>query len=401
MNKFTDLRGTLFFPIKENNFNFIQSTVSINKKDVFRGIHINNFNKLVTCVKGRILDIIINMETGKANYYELDPNTNFFQVLVPSNYGHCFLSLEDDSILIYHFDGIFTNENTKHIHYLDPYIECKLPIKFPIMSDNDKIKNFIKPIDYIVFGHKGFLGGIIVNHLKKLNKNYIVSNLRLQNITLIEELLDLYSPKYVINCAGITGIPNIEWCDSHKEETVENNITYQLIMCKICMKRDIHLTILGSGAIFKNDKFYSELDTCNFIPNYYSKCRMILENLIKDYSKVLYLRINYPISSTDNPKNLLTKLKSYSSIKSVSLSISNMDSLTPLLFKMIENNEVGICNFVNKGEISLVNLTKQVYKDSKFEVDYILDNKKSFAKLIPTKLLKYGVEDIKESLKIL
>ena len=57
-NSFTDKRGYLMFPIKDN-FNFKQCTISHNKKNVFRGIHINNFDKLVTCIQGKIMDIIL------------------------------------------------------------------------------------------------------------------------------------------------------------------------------------------------------------------------------------------------------------------------------------------------------------------------------------------------------
>ena len=132
---FSDNRGKLFFPIKDNNnFHFKQNTISCNNKFVFRGIHINPFEKLVTCIKGKILDIIINLDENSNDYlipqyFSLDPNTDLFQILIPKNYGHAFLSLEEDSILVYHFSDNFTDENTKHIHYLDPYINICLPIE--------------------------------------------------------------------------------------------------------------------------------------------------------------------------------------------------------------------------------------------------------------------------------
>ena len=54
MNKtYLDNRGKLFFPVKNKEFK--QCTVSVNKQFVFRGIHINNFAKLVTCIQGKIL----------------------------------------------------------------------------------------------------------------------------------------------------------------------------------------------------------------------------------------------------------------------------------------------------------------------------------------------------------
>ena len=67
MNRtYLDNRGKLFFPVKNSNIDtnvtFKQCTVSVNKQFVFRGIHINNFAKLVTCIQGKILDIIINFD---------------------------------------------------------------------------------------------------------------------------------------------------------------------------------------------------------------------------------------------------------------------------------------------------------------------------------------------------
>ena len=146
--KYTDNRGTLFFPINKHNdklngFNqHIECTVSINNKDVFRGIHINSFNKLITCIKGKILDILINFDKDADDYcipkyYILDPKTEVFQVFCPKNYGHAFLSLEQDSILIYHFDGHFSDIDTKHVHWKDPRVNLKLPIQEPILSEKD------------------------------------------------------------------------------------------------------------------------------------------------------------------------------------------------------------------------------------------------------------------------
>lgn len=130
---FKDNRGILLFPIKNLNFSFKECTVSINKKDVFRGVHVNNFEKLVTCIQGKIIDIVVNIETEEVTYYNLSPGD---QVLIPKNYGHAFLSLEEDSILLYHFNGVF--DTTKFYHYSKFKIELKENI---IISEQDNIKN--------------------------------------------------------------------------------------------------------------------------------------------------------------------------------------------------------------------------------------------------------------------
>lgn len=392
--KFEDMRGRLLFPIKNANVNYKECTISTNMKNVFRGIHINNFDKLVTCINGKILDIIINFNENeedylKPQYFILDPNTDTFEILVKKNYGHAFLSLEDNSIVVYHLDGIFIDSETKHIHYMDPFININLPSNNIILSDKDDIKNFVKEIDYIVFGSTGFLGSNIIKYLTVENKNFIICKLRLQQIDEIIKFLNIYKPKYVINCAGLTGTPNIFWCNDNKIETIENNITYQLTLAKICNDMKIHLTIFGSGGIFKNDKMYKESDEGNFTNNFYSESRIYLENIIKNYNNVLYLRINYPIGNEKSDKNLLTKLLSYKNIDSVVLSITYIDNLFPILFKMIENNETGVCNFTNPGTINLIDIIRL----------YNMDRSSSLLEC--DKLLKYNPLTIDQSVVVL
>jgi dTDP-4-dehydrorhamnose reductase len=275
------------------------------------------------------------------------------------------------------------------------------------------ILNFIKPIDYIVFGSKGFLGSSIVKTLEEQNKCFITSDIRLNETEKIKHLLTVYSPKYIINCAGITGTPNIFWCDEHKTETIENNITYQLSMAAICKEYEIHLTIFGSGGIFNNDsKVYLETDIGNNSTNYYGECRILLETLVKHYDNVLYLRINYPISSKPSNKNLLTKLLSYKSIDFVKLSLTYIDNLFPILFKMIEQNESGICNFTNPGQINLLDIINIYNETTNSQINPVINplinttnhldletNKRSFASLHSDKLTKYEPLDIKSAIK--
>jgi len=407
---FSDNRGTLMFPIK-NNINFIQCTVSCNKKNVFRGIHINDFDKLITCVQGKILDIVIDFDETSTDYlipkyFILDPNTDNFQLLIPKNKGHAFLSLEENSILIYHLSGVFNELTTKHIHYLDPTINITLPIKDNdiIISNKDNIKNFIKPIDYIVFGANGFLGSHVVDILKKENKHFISSEIRLNELNKIRGLIDLYSPSYIINCAGISGTPNIFWCDTHRIETIENNITYQLTLADICKEKNIHLTIFGSAGIFNNDRVYTEDDEGNFFNNFYGKSRIYLENIVKNYKNVLYLRINYPIADTYSSKNLLTKLINFTEIHSCELSITYINNLFPILLQMIENNEIGICNFTNPGQINPIDILKkyEIIKLVNLNKTYVFnknDINRSFARLECNKLIKYNPLSINKSIE--
>lgn len=405
--KFNDIRGTLMFPFKNNDIisDIHQCTVSHNKKNVFRGFHCNNFDKLVTCIKGKVLDIIINLDENHeeyliAKYYELDSMSDNNQVLVPRNYAHGFLSLENDTILLYHFNGSFDQATTRTIHYLDPYINIKLPTNNIVISEKDNNAGFIKPVDYILLGSTGYIGSNIYNTLIKQNKNVITIADRLCDIVTIKNKLLLYKPKYVINAAGLTGVPNISWCETNKIPTIETNITYQLTLTKICNDLKIHLTIIGSGGIFKGDGIKSEQDSGNFIDTFYSECRIYLENLIKYYPNCLYLRVNYPLSSDNNFKNLIVKLSKWNKIVDSSLSVTCLDSLIPLLSKIVESNEVGILNFVNPGIINLVDIKRKYNKinniTDKFE---IIENSDKSIPILDTSLIeKYNPENINTSL---
>ena len=121
---FCDKRGKLFFPVKNNNFPVKETLVSVNHKDVFRGIHLEQFSKLVSCIQGKILDIIINFNPGDVDYlvpkyYTLDSTTDTNQIVVPANHGHAFLALEENSIVLYHYSDVYDVNKTQSYHYIE------------------------------------------------------------------------------------------------------------------------------------------------------------------------------------------------------------------------------------------------------------------------------------------
>lgn len=406
-DSFEDKRGQLLFPVKTPTDlgTICQCTVSKNKRNVFRGMHSNTFDKLVTCIQGRILDIIYNLDPEADDYlqpyyYTLDPATEQFKIKVPKNYAHGFLSLEEDSIVLYHFNGYFSADSTRHIHYKDPYVGIELPIQEPILSEKDTQPNFVHPIDYVILGSTGYLGGHITNILHQQGKHPIPISNRLSDTTGIRQQLELYKPKYLINAAGLTGTPNIDWCDEHKTETIETNVIYPLTLCHMCRELGIHLTLFGSGGIFSGEAMRSEEQRGDYDGKFYSEARIYLENMARHYPNMLYLRINYPLSSCTNPKNLLQKIARFTRVSNVSLSITCVDSLFPRLSEMIENRLVGVLNFVNPGSISLIDI-KQLYNQYHGITDgYDIcePDSRSCPLLDTSRISNYKVESIRDAI---
>ena len=112
---FEDERGS-FTPIDCNLLDreWNQFNISTNdKKYTFRGLHYQDNPRQTKCIKvikGKILDIWVDLDTNEVHNFRLD-NTEF--LFIPDNYAHGFLTLEDDTIVTYLVSGEY-NPTSEH-----------------------------------------------------------------------------------------------------------------------------------------------------------------------------------------------------------------------------------------------------------------------------------------------
>jgi dTDP-4-dehydrorhamnose 3,5-epimerase len=92
---------------------------SISSKGVLRGMHFqvppHAHQKLVYCIRGRVLDVVLDLRKDKSTYgkfasFELSEKVHNI-VYIPVGFAHGFLSLEDDSCLIYKTDHVYEPES--------------------------------------------------------------------------------------------------------------------------------------------------------------------------------------------------------------------------------------------------------------------------------------------------
>lgn len=81
---------------------------SISKKNVVRGMHFqippNDHSKIVYCPYGRVNDVLLDLRAGDGygRYASVELSSdNNFSLYIPSGIAHGFLSLSDDSIVMY------------------------------------------------------------------------------------------------------------------------------------------------------------------------------------------------------------------------------------------------------------------------------------------------------------
>lgn len=214
---------------------------------------------------------------------------------------------------------------------------------------------------YLVFGGKtGWIGGKIVNLLKEQKQKVYIAKSRLENRHDIEKELNKIQPDYVINAAGVTGTPNIDWCEDHKIETIRANIIGALNLADLCNIHNIHMTNFATGCIYEYDKDhpmdssigFKETDEPNFFGSFYSKTKIMLDKLMQNYPNVLNLRVRMPISDDLHPRSFVTKITKYSKVINIPNSMTVLHDLLPVSIKMTQKKLTGNYNFVNPGTIS-------------------------------------------------
>ena len=112
---------------------------------------------------------------------------------------------------------------------------------------------------------------------------------KLMNTNLKDKIL-------VLNAGGLTGIPNVDWCEDHKSEVIKVNVCGTLNLADVCESKVIHCMMFATGCIFEYDDShlmgsgigFTEKDAPNFTGSYYSKTKGMVESLLRDYKKNVY-----------------------------------------------------------------------------------------------------------------
>lgn len=137
---------------------------------------------------------------------------------------------------------------------------------------------------YLILGGKtGWIGGKLIELLISQKKQYYISECRTYNRESLSAEMDLIKPTHVLNAAGVTGRPNVDWCEDHRAETIRSNVIGTLMVADLCMERNIHHLLYATGCIFEYDqshiiggKGFTEEDSANFHGSYYSHTKVFI-----------------------------------------------------------------------------------------------------------------------------
>lgn len=134
---------------------------------------------------------------------------------------------------------------------------------------------------------------------KIVTPNYTDGSGRLESWESFESDIASVNPTHVFNAAGVTGRPNVDWCESHKIEMIRTNVVSTLTLVDVCREKGLILINYASGCIFEYDAGhplgsgvgFKEEDTPNFIGSFYSKTKAMVGSL----SFYLFIHFWFPI----------------------------------------------------------------------------------------------------------
>lgn len=213
--------------------------------------------------------------------------------------------------------------------------------------------------EFMVFGSSGWIGGQVCELLESTGASIHKADSRLENREDCARELDAVRPKYVINAAGVTGRPNVDWCEDHKDEVLRTNVIGTMSLIDLCASRDIHITNFATGCIYSYDdehpiggKRFTEEDVANFSGSFYSHTKALVETMCRSYTNLLILRLRMPISDDLHPRSFVTKITNYARVVNIPNSMSILADLLPAAVEMTKRGLTGVYNFTNPGAIS-------------------------------------------------
>jgi dTDP-4-dehydrorhamnose 3,5-epimerase len=129
------------------NHSLAQCSVSFNARiGTLRGMHFqappHEEAKLVSCIKGAIYDVIVDLRPNSSTYLKWIGNQlteeNRLMIFVPEGFAHGFLTLSAGTEVSYQISVQFDANSSRGVRWNDPIIGITWPGTVQVISERDK-----------------------------------------------------------------------------------------------------------------------------------------------------------------------------------------------------------------------------------------------------------------------
>lgn len=141
---------------------FVQDNHSLSfRAGTLRGLHFQAppyaQAKLVRCGRGSIFDVAVDIRKGSPSFgqwkgYNLT-SENGHQLYIPVGFAHGFLTLEENSEIVYKCSNYYNSQSEGAVYWDDPDISIDWPLEgHPLLSEKDDrsplLKDLFSPFEW-------------------------------------------------------------------------------------------------------------------------------------------------------------------------------------------------------------------------------------------------------------
>lgn len=253
----------------------------------------------------------------------------------------------------------------------------------------------------ILLGASGYIGEAFVAELKKRKIDFLSISRKQADYSKFETLVSLlreHTPEFLINCAGYTGKPNVDACETAKADTLEGNTLLPLTIAHACAATNTPWGHVSSGCIYSGAKVienrkvrierdmttasckkllesnresikgFTEEDEPNFSfrngpCSFYSGTKALGEEAIKGIGQSYIWRLRIPFDEFDGARNYLSKVQRYAKVYDNVNSISHRADFAAACLDLWKSKaQFGTYNVVNPGFVTTKEVVEMIQK---------------------------------------
>lgn len=230
----------------------------------------------------------------------------------------------------------------------------------------------------VLLGKSGYLASFFLRQLQNRGTPHLAVGRRDLDFAQPENLRTFLlgqKPSLVINCAGFTGKPNVDACETQPEACRFGNIILPMRVAEACRDLNLPLAQISSGCIYLGSRDpkdplsgFREDDPPNFSfrhppCSFYSGTKAEMEERLRGFPNLYIWRLRMPFWHVDEPRNLLSKLIRYPRILEARNSLSQAEDFVEAALGLWQRRaSYGTYNICNPDSMMTSEILKRLAK---------------------------------------
>jgi UDP-glucose 4,6-dehydratase len=271
----------------------------------------------------------------------------------------------------------------------------------------------------LLLGASGYVGHAFAWEMHRRRYSFVpLTRMALDytNFDLLFDYVRKIKPEFIINAAGYTGKPNVDACETTREEALFANTLLPQTVARVCLLTNTPWGHISSGGIYTGAKIvegggmrvvhdlnqpeirrlfeqsperlfgFTEWDEPNFCfrhapCNFYSGTKALAEEAIRGIGQSYVWRPGTPFGERSEPRNFLWKLQHYPKVYDAIASLSHLDDFVRACLDLWEyRTPFGIYNMTNPGAVAtrqVIEMVQQILRPVR-RFEYWKDDKEFY-----------------------